>query len=64
MVKHHREGMYCTGRVSVCDNGASYRLTPDKEAIEAAGRPDQATQYIDLDRGIIVFDLVGGDGGE
>jgi len=54
-----RDGMRKKGRVSIMDNSNnSYRLTPDKEAVERADA-EEAEQWVDEDRGIILLDLGG-----
>lgn len=55
-----RDGMHKKGRVSIMDNNnTSYRVTPDKETVEQAGGPDEAEQWVDEDRGIVLLDLGG-----
>jgi hypothetical protein len=55
-----RDGMHKKGQVSIMDNSNnSFRLTPDKETVERAGEPDEAEQWVDEDRGVILLDLGG-----
>jgi hypothetical protein len=55
-----RDGMHKKGHVSIMDNSNnSFRLTPDKETVERAGEPDEAEQWVDEDRGVILLDLGG-----
>jgi len=49
------------GRYSIMSNANdSYRVTPDKDTVDAFDA-DEADQYVDFERGIIVFDLEGAD---
>lgn len=53
------------GETSVSlDSSGSYKIVPDKQAIEDAGAPDSVEQYVDAERGVVVLDLEGCDGDE
>jgi len=58
------KGMKRVGKTSISkDSSGSYRVVPDKEAIEGMGRPEQAVQWVDQARGVVIlqFPEVGDD---
>jgi hypothetical protein len=65
LIKQRGNGMRYVGETTIMDNSnKSYRLTPDKSTVLAAGEPDSAEQYVDHERGLILIDLGGDDAGD
>jgi len=54
------EGLHKKGTVSILSNGdGSFRVTPDKRTVERQGQPDEAEQWVDEQRGLVLIDIGG-----